>query len=67
MRKKGITTVLFPSHDQVEITKEYKHIWVIGGAKVFETALKDDRCDKIYLTHIGKEYRVIVTGKPPVC
>ena len=30
--------------------------WVIGGSKVYETAVKDNLCHRIYLTKILKEF-----------
>ncbi|GCC34847.1 dihydrofolate reductase [Chiloscyllium punctatum] len=38
------------------LSEEIETIWVIGGVKPFEEAMKHPNCDRIYLTHIMAEF-----------
>lgn len=38
------------------LQKSLEHIFVIGGQQIFEAALKEKTCEKIYATHIERNF-----------
>jgi dihydrofolate reductase len=56
--QKGDGVVIASSfRDALYECREIENIWVCGGERVYEDALKDDRCNAVYLTHISGTYK----------
>jgi len=39
-----------------DVTPLYENIYIIGGGQIYSQALKNDLCQKIYMTHILKSF-----------
>lgn len=51
----------FTSYDEfikyIELNPIYKEVWIIGGAKIYDIFLSNDKVDKCYITTIDKEFK----------